>query len=88
VIGKRQKISVLIPQRAQNDTLYYLGNRHIRYQTLICCIAAAGEAYCPLLISANPHATQVFNTGLWDGIKLKIEIAPSPYAHKQSSKSM
>jgi hypothetical protein len=55
-------------------------DRQLRRQILICRITAAGNAYCPLPISANPHVTQVFNTGVRDGIEFKIEISPSPSA--------
>jgi hypothetical protein len=76
---ERKKKAVLIPQRATNTSLHYPVDRKIRHQTLICCITAAGDAYCPLLVSADPHMTEVFRTGVRDGIDLKIEIASSPY---------
>jgi hypothetical protein len=51
----------------------------IRHQMLACCITAAGNVYYPLLISADPHVTEVFGTRVRDGIDLKIEIASLPY---------
>jgi hypothetical protein len=79
----RKKKSVLIPQSAQNDTPHDPVGGEIRHQTPICYITTTGTTHCPLLISGNPHVTQVFNTGVWDGIKLKI--TPSPYARQAIS---
>jgi hypothetical protein len=70
---------VLIPSRVKNTVLHYPIDRGIRHQTLRCCITAACDAYCPLMVSADRSVMQVFDTGVRDGIDLKIEIASSPY---------
>jgi hypothetical protein len=76
---ERKPKPVLIPCRVNNVTLHYPVDRRIRHQTLICCVTAAGDAYCPLLASADESVRQIFKTGVRDGIDLKVEIASSPY---------
>jgi hypothetical protein len=80
---ERKAKPVLIPSRVRNATLHYPIDRRIRHQTLICCITAAGDAYCPLLMSADRSVRQVFDLGVRDGIDLKIEIAASPYVTQE-----
>jgi hypothetical protein len=80
---ERKEKPVLIPAAAQHTTLHYPVNRQIRHQTLVCCVTAAGDAYCPLLVSADPHVIDVFDTGIRNGIDLKIEISHSPYVNQQ-----
>jgi hypothetical protein len=60
--------------------IHYAVDHQIRHQTLICCITAASDPYSPLVISANLYVTQVFNKGVRNGIELKIQITPWPYA--------
>jgi hypothetical protein len=50
---------------------------------LIFCISAAGNAYCPLFVSSDPAARQVFDQGAREAIDLRIEFAPSPDAHAE-----
>jgi hypothetical protein len=77
--SKARKLkSVLIPTGVQRTTLHYPACRKIRHHTLIRCVTAAGDAYCPLLISAQAAARDVFQHEIRDGIDLHIEIAPSP----------
>jgi hypothetical protein len=45
---ERKPKGVLIPTRLRESTLHYPVNTSIRHQALICCISAAGDAYCPL----------------------------------------
>jgi hypothetical protein len=72
---ERRPKPVLIPAEFERSVLHYPFNRTIRHQSLICCITAAGGAYCPLLVSTEPSITQVFNHGPPDEIDLKIQIA-------------
>jgi hypothetical protein len=62
-----------------NVTLHYLVDRRIRNQTLICGVTAAGDACCPVLVSGGQSVRQIFETGVRDGIDMKVEIASSPY---------
>jgi hypothetical protein len=59
-------------------TLHYPVDCGIRHHILICCVAAANYAYCPLLVSADQSVRQIFETGARDGIDLKVEIVSSP----------
>jgi hypothetical protein len=43
---------VLIPIKGQAATFHYPTGRKIRCQTLTCCVTAAGDVYCFLLVSA------------------------------------
>jgi hypothetical protein len=76
---ERKPKSVVIPTEARAVTLHYPANRQIRHQTLVCCVTAAGDAYCPLLLSAQAVARDVFHHRIREGIDLRIEIAASPY---------
>jgi hypothetical protein len=59
--------------------LHYAVDSGIRRQTLDCCVTAAGDVYYALLASGDRSKTQISDTGVRDGIDLKIEIASSPY---------
>jgi hypothetical protein len=74
---------VLIPTEFERSVLHYPVNRAIRHQSLICCITAAGDAHCPLLVSREPSITQGFNHRHRGGIDLKIQIAKSAYVAKE-----
>jgi hypothetical protein len=76
---ERRPKGVLIPIEAQTTTLLYPTSRKIRYETLMCCVTGAGDAYSPLLVSAQPVAREVFQHQIRDGIDLQIEIAHSLY---------
>jgi hypothetical protein len=65
---------VLVPAAEEDSTLHYPINRNIRCHTLMCCVKAAGDAYCPMLIAPNAEATQNFDTRARDHIDLVLEI--------------
>jgi hypothetical protein len=67
---ERKPNGVLIPARLRESTLYYFVNRSIRHQTLICCISAAGDAHCPLLVSHNRAVRRVFDEGIREEQKM------------------
>jgi hypothetical protein len=75
--------SAVIWTDIRNLTFLYRVNRGIRHQTLICCITATRDAYCPLLVSFDPTMRQVFYQGLHEGIELRVEITLSPYANAE-----
>jgi hypothetical protein len=51
---KRRSKPLMILTGIRNSTFQYPVNRGIRHQTLIYCITAADNAYCPLLASSDP----------------------------------
>jgi hypothetical protein len=51
---ERKPKCVLILTEARGTTFHYPASRKIGHQTLICCVTAAGDAYCPLLVSSDP----------------------------------
>jgi hypothetical protein len=67
---ERKPKCVLIPTEAREMTLHYPASLKIRHQTLVCCVTAAGDAYCPLLVSSDPAARAVFEHRIRDGIQL------------------
>jgi hypothetical protein len=81
---ERKPQCVLIPTEARETILHYPASRKIRHQTLICCVAAAGDAYCPLLVSSNPATRAVFEHQIRDGIDLQIKNSPSPYVNAET----
>jgi hypothetical protein len=76
----RKTKRVLVPAVAEDSRLHYPINRAIRHHTLLCCVTAAGDSYCPLLIAPNAGATKLFDTGIRDHIDLMIEIRQPAYA--------
>jgi hypothetical protein len=57
-----------------DSTLRYPVNRSVRRHTLMRCISAAGNAYCPLLIAQNWGAPKIFETGIHRDIDIMMEI--------------
>jgi hypothetical protein len=57
---ERKAKAILIPIEARRTTLHYPVSRKIRHQTFVCCLTAAGDAYCPLVLSAQPAARDGF----------------------------
>jgi hypothetical protein len=66
---ERKLKCVLIPTEARETTLHYPASRKIRHQTLVCCVTAAVDAYCPLLVSSDPARQAVFEHQIRDGIE-------------------
>jgi hypothetical protein len=65
---------VLVPAAEEDSTLHYPVNRNSWHHTLMCCVNAAGHAYCLMLITPNAEAAQIFDTGARDHIDLALEI--------------
>jgi hypothetical protein len=53
---ERKEKMLLIPSAQVGSTLHSPVNRSIKHHPLTCCISAAGDAYCPLLITPNREA--------------------------------
>jgi hypothetical protein len=85
---ERRPKPVLIPAEFERAVLHYPANRVIRRQSLTCCMTAAGDVYCPLLVSTKPSITQVLNHRPRDGIDLKSQIASQPMSQKRFSNPM
>jgi hypothetical protein len=66
----------------QRAVLHYHVNKAIRHQDLISCSMAAGDANYPILRPTESLVMPRFNSGLRDGIDLKIEIADLIYVSK------
>jgi hypothetical protein len=80
---ERKPKYVLISTEARETALHSHASRKTRHQTLVCCVTAAGNAYCPLLVLSDPAARAVFEHQIRDGIDLQIEISPSPYVNAE-----
>jgi hypothetical protein len=76
--GERKPKCILILTEAKETTLYYSASWNISHQTFACCVTAAGDAYCPLLVSSDPALLPLFEHQIRDGIDFQIEIIPSP----------
>jgi hypothetical protein len=76
---EERKKMVLIPSAHIDSTLHYPVNRSVRHHTLMCCISAAGDAYCPLLIALNRGAQKIFETGIRGDIDIMMEIREPAY---------
>jgi hypothetical protein len=76
----RKSKPVIVPAAAGDSRFHYPINRSIRHHTLLCCITAAGDSYCPLLIAPNAGARKLFDTGVRDHVDLMIEIRQPAYA--------
>jgi hypothetical protein len=76
---ERKRKRVLVRADRADYELHYPVDRAIRHQTLLCCISASGDAYCPLVLSANRGILAIFNRGVRENIDLQIRIVDSPY---------
>jgi hypothetical protein len=76
---ERKRKPVLVTSDLATRPLHYPVDRCIRHQTLLCCISASGDAYCPLLLSANRGVLAIFDKGVRENIDLQIKIVQSPY---------
>jgi hypothetical protein len=52
---ERKPKCVIFPTDATDTTLHYPASQKVRHQTLVCCVTAAGDAYCPFLVSSDPQ---------------------------------
>jgi hypothetical protein len=77
---ERKEKVVLVPSAHIDSTLHYPVNRSVRHHTLMCCISAAGDGYCPLLIAPNRGAQKIFETGIHRDIGIMMEIREPAYA--------
>jgi hypothetical protein len=75
---------VRIPFGHIDSTLRDQVNRSIRHYAVICCISAAGDGYCPLLIAPNRGAQTIFETGIRRDMDMMIEIREPAYATAKS----
>jgi hypothetical protein len=67
---KKKPNPVLILTTLENADLTSPGDGGIRHQTLLCCLSASGDTYCPWLLYSNPTALPIFHMGIRDGIDL------------------
>jgi hypothetical protein len=77
---ERKEKMVLVPSSHIDSTLHYPVNRSVRQHTLMCCLSAAGDAYCPLLIAPNRGAQNIFETDIYRDIDIMMEIRELAYA--------
>jgi hypothetical protein len=80
---ERKPKPVLIPTDLGDFHLHYPAGRAIRHQTLLCCVSASADAYCPLLVFSNQAAFSVFQIVVRESINLSIKIEASPYVTKE-----
>jgi hypothetical protein len=76
---ERKPTPILISAESENRRLHYRVEHGMRHQTLMCCISASGDAYCPVLQSVNRGVLAIFDRGVWGNIDLEIKLADSPY---------
>jgi hypothetical protein len=76
---ERKPKPVLIPCSAEERARHYPVNRSSRHETLVCCITAAVDAYCPLPVTSDGSARQLFNHGSRNRVDSRVEITASPY---------
>jgi hypothetical protein len=76
---ERKEKMVLVPAAHIDSTLHYPVNRPVRHHTLMCCISAAGDTYCLLLIAPNRGAQKIFETGIGRDIDIMMEIREPAY---------
>jgi hypothetical protein len=70
----RKGKSILVPAQEQESTLHYPADRSVRHHTLLCCVTAFGDSYCPILIAPTAPGRNSFDTGVRDHIDLIIEV--------------
>jgi hypothetical protein len=71
---------LLVPTQEQESTLHYPVDRFVRHHTLLCCVTASGDSYCPILIAPTASARNLFDTRVRDHIDLIIEVRKPAYS--------
>jgi hypothetical protein len=74
---------VLVLTQEHESTLHYPLDRFVEHHTLLCCVTASGDSYCPILIAPTASARKLLDTGVKDRIDLSIEVRQPPYATAQ-----
>jgi hypothetical protein len=75
---ERKSKTVLVKAEAGDQPLHYPVDRGIRHHTLLSCISASANAYCPLLLSPTPAVLGKYEKGVRENTDLQIEIVDSP----------
>jgi hypothetical protein len=52
----RGRKPVFVPTQEQEFPLHYPVDRSVRHHTLLCCVTASGDSYCPMLIAPTASA--------------------------------
>jgi hypothetical protein len=76
----RRSKPVLVPTQKQESPLHYPVDRSVKRHTLLCCVTASRDSYCPMLIAPTASARKLFDTGVRDHIDLIIEVRQLAYA--------
>jgi hypothetical protein len=74
----------LVKAEAADQLLHYPVDRGIRHHTLLCCISASGDAYCPLLLFPSREVLGIYEKGVRENIDLQIKIVDSPYVTRET----
>jgi hypothetical protein len=73
----------LVKAEAADQPLHYPIDRGIRHHTLLCCLSASGDAYCPLLLSPSRAVLEIYEKGVRENIDLQIKTVDSPYVTRE-----
>jgi hypothetical protein len=69
-----------VPTALADCDLFFDVSRKEKNETLVCIISASGDAYCPLLISADQKCRQLFESrGVRENVDLSIEVRKPAY---------
>jgi hypothetical protein len=60
----RKPKTVIVPRSVSTDEVYHSLSRRYRHVTLLACVAAAGDAITPMIISAFPIPASLWAQGL------------------------
>jgi hypothetical protein len=80
---ERKSRAVLVKAEAADQPLHYPVDCGIRHHTLLCCISASGDAYCPLLLSLSRAVLRIYEKGVRENIDLQIKIVDSLYVTRE-----
>jgi hypothetical protein len=73
----------MVTPEAEDQPLNYPVDRGIRHHTLLYCISASGDAYCPFSLSPSRAVLGIYEKGVRENIDLMIKIVDSPYVTRE-----
>jgi hypothetical protein len=76
---ERKPFQGILPASMAGNTLHFPVTRKIKYQTMLVCINAGGEALFPLIVTSDPATKQVFRDPIEEDVDLKVQVGSSAY---------
>jgi transposase len=75
----RRTYEGIVPVALKHARVHSAVTRRVKHQTMLVCINAAGETLCPLVVTTDQSARNVFRDGIEEDVDLQVRVARSAY---------